>query len=57
MSQILHATTAFALAALLTGHLQLLSPRWRAVAVDLHQAHPQAKLEMAILSLLPGRKG
>lgn len=57
MSQILHATTAFALAALLTGHLQLLSPRWRAVAVDLHQAHPRAKLEMAILSLLPGRKG
>lgn len=57
MSQILQATTAFALAALLTGHLQLLSPRWRAVAADLHQAHPQAKVQAAVLSLFHGAKG
>ena len=52
MSQILQATTAFALTALLTGHLQILSPRWRAMAVELHQAHPQAKVQAAVLSLL-----
>lgn len=57
MSQILQATTAFALAALLTGHLQLLSPRWQAVATDLHQAHPQAKVQAAVLALFHGRKG
>ena len=57
MSQILQATTALALAALFTGHLQLPSPRWRAVAIELHQTHPQAKVRAAVLSLLHGRKG
>jgi hypothetical protein len=48
---------AFALAALITGTMPPLSPHWRAVAADLHQAMPQAKVKAAVLTLLHGRKG
>ena len=57
MSHILKAGTAFVLAALATGTLPPLSPHWRAVAADLHQAEPQAKVKAAVFSLLDGKKG
>ncbi len=44
------------LIALITGHMPSLSPRWRAVAADLHQAEPQAKVKAVVQSLLM-RKG
>jgi hypothetical protein len=56
MSHIFRAGTAIVLIALITGHMPSLSPRWRAVAADLHQALPQAKVKAAVHSLLM-RKG
>jgi hypothetical protein len=59
MSHLFRATTAFVFAALITGQVPALSPHWRAVAADLHQAQPQAKVEAkvqaAVLSLFGGR--
>ena len=57
MSHIFKAATAFVLVALVTGTMPPLSPHWRAVAADLHQAAPQAKVKSAVLSLLQGGKG
>ena len=45
MSHIFKAGTAFVLVALVTGTMPPLSPHWRAVAADLHQAQPQAKVK------------
>src|SRR3954466_7028579 len=56
MSHIFRAGTAIVLIAVITGHMPSLSPRWRAVAADLHQAKPQAKVKAAVHSLLT-RKG
>jgi len=57
MSHIFKAGTAFVLAALITGTMPPLSPHWRAVAADLHQAEPQAKVKAAVFALLDGKKG
>jgi hypothetical protein len=57
MPHFLKAGAGFALVALLTGSLPPLSPHWRAVAADLHQAMLQAKVKAAVLTLLHGRKG
>ena len=57
MSHILKAGAAFVLAALFTGTMPPQSPHWRAVAADLHQAGPQAKVKAAVFSLLDGKKG
>jgi hypothetical protein len=57
MSHLFKAGVAFVLAALITGTLPSLSPQWRAVAADLHQAEPQAKVKAAVFSLLHGKKG
>jgi len=55
MSHLFRASTAFIFAAVLTGQLPALSPHWRAVAADLRQAQPQAKVQAAVLSLLRGK--
>jgi hypothetical protein len=57
MSHLFQAATAFVFVALIMGYLPALSPHWRAVAGDLHQAHPQAKVQAAVFSLLRGAKG
>ncbi|MEY4707250.1 MAG: hypothetical protein RJB58_973 [Pseudomonadota bacterium] len=57
MSVLFKAGAAFIFAALLTGNLPPLSPQWRAVAADLHQAEPQAKVKAAVFSLLHNKKG
>jgi hypothetical protein len=57
MSYLLKAGMAFALVALITGTMPPLSPHWRAVAADLHQAMPQAKVKAAVLSLFHSEKG
>lgn len=57
MATIFKAGTAFVLALLITGNMPPLSPRWRAVAADLHQATPQAKVKSAVFALLNGKKG
>jgi hypothetical protein len=57
MSHILKAGAALVLAALLTGAMPPLSPHWRAVAADLHQAEPQVKVKAAVFALLDGKKG
>ena len=51
MRTILTAAAAFVLAALLTGQLTP-SPHWKAVAADLHQAQPQAKVKAELHALL-----
>ena len=56
MSHLFQAGTAIVLIALLTGHMPSLSPRWRAVATQIHQAEPQAKVKAAVHALLM-RKG
>jgi hypothetical protein len=56
MSIIFKAGAAFFMVAVMTGALPPLSPHWRAVAADLHQAGPQAQVKAAVLSLL-ARKG
>jgi hypothetical protein len=55
MSHLFRAGTAFVFAALITGQLPALSPHWRAVAADLHQAQPRARVQAAVLSLLGGK--
>ncbi len=57
MSHIFKAGTAFALALLVTGTMPPLSPHWRAVAAELHQAQPQAKVKSAVFVLFHGKKG
>ena len=57
MSIIFKAGAAFFIAAVMTGALPPLSPHWRAVAADLHQAEPQAKVKAAVFGLLHGKKG
>ncbi len=57
MSVLFKAGAAFVCAALLTGNLPPLSPHWRAVAADLHQAEPQAKVKSAVFSLFHTKKG
>lgn len=57
MSVLFKAIAAFAFAALISGNLPPLSPQWRAVAADLHQAEPQAKLKAAVFSLFQNKKG
>ena len=57
MQTLFKAGTAFFVAALMTGHMPPLSPHWRAVASDLHQAEPQAKVKGAVLSMLHTAKG
>ena len=57
MSHFFKAGAALVLAALITGTMPPLSPHWRAVAADLHQAAPQAKVKAAVFSLLHGGKG
>jgi len=57
MSFIFKAGVAFVLAALITGNVPPLSPHWRAVAADLHQAEPQAKVKAAVFSLFDSKKG
>jgi len=57
MSVLFKAGAAFIFAALLTGNLPPLSPQWRAVAADLHQAEPQAKVKAAVFSLFHNKKG
>jgi len=54
MSHLLNAGAAFAL---ITGTMPPLRPHWRAVAADLHQATPQAKVRAAFFSLFQGGKG
>jgi hypothetical protein len=56
MSHILRASTAFVFAALIMGQLPAFSPHWRAVAADLHQAQPRAKVQAALLSLFRNGK-
>jgi hypothetical protein len=57
MSHLLKAGSAFALVALTTGTVPPLSPHWRAVTADLHQAMPQAKVKAAVMTLFHGEKG
>ena len=57
MSVLFKAGAAFVFAALLTGYLPPLSPEWRAVAADLHQAQPQAKVKASVISLFQNKKG
>lgn len=56
MSVLFKAGVAFVFAALLTGNFPPLSPQWRAVAADLHQAEPQAKVKAAVFSLFHTKK-
>ena len=57
MSILFKAGVAFVFAALLTGNFPPLSPHWRAVAADLHQAQPQAKVKATVISLFLNKKG
>lgn len=57
MSILFKAGAAFVFAALVTGSLPPLSPHWRVVAADLHQAEPQAKVKAAVFSLFHNKKG
>jgi hypothetical protein len=50
------AGAAFVAVALATGTVPPLSPHWRAVAAELHQAQPRAKVEAGILSLFQDKK-
>jgi hypothetical protein len=50
------AGAAFVAVALATGTVPPLSPHWRAVADELHQAQPRAKVEAGILSLFQDEK-
>jgi hypothetical protein len=57
MSILFKAGVAFVFAALLTGNFPPLSPHWRVVAADLHQAQPQAKVKATVFSLFHNKKG
>jgi hypothetical protein len=52
MRFVLQAGVAFVLAALITGQMPPLSPRWQAVKADLHQAQPQVRLKAQIATLV-----
>ncbi len=54
MRTLLTAAAAFVLAALMTGQLTP-SPHWQAVAADLHQAQPQARMSTEFHALIQGR--
>jgi hypothetical protein len=56
MSVLFKAGAAFFCAALLSGNLPPLSPQLRAVAADLHQVEPQAKVKAAVFSLFLTKK-
>jgi len=56
MRILLQAGVAFVLAALITGQMPPLSPRWLAVKADLHQAQPQARLKAQIATLVPHKE-
>jgi hypothetical protein len=56
MRLICKAGAAFVLAALLTGKLAP-GPHWRAVATELHQAQPQAKVKSRMSALFHNWKG
>jgi hypothetical protein len=57
MSLLFRAAPALFFAALITGHVPSLNPHWRAVAADLAQAQPEARLKAEALSLFHGAKG
>ncbi|MBA2587951.1 MAG: hypothetical protein H0U98_04925 [Alphaproteobacteria bacterium] len=61
MSHILNAGAALVLVALVTGTMPPLSPHWRVMAADLHQARLQAqvksRVKAAVFALLHGKKG
>jgi hypothetical protein len=57
MSLLFRAGTAFLLVALITGHVQAPSPRWRAVATDLDRAQPEGRLKAQALWLFHGGRG
>ncbi len=57
MHTILTAAAAFAFAALITGTSPPLSPHWRAVAEDLHQAHAPGKVKAGMSALFHKGKG
>jgi hypothetical protein len=52
----IQAGAAFVAVALATGTLPPLSPHWRAVAAELHQAQPRAKVKAGFLSLFQDKK-
>jgi hypothetical protein len=52
----IQAGAAFVAVALATGNVPPLSPHWRAVADELHQAQPRTKVKAGILSLFQDRK-
>ncbi len=57
MHTIFKAVAAFAIAALITGTSPPLSPHWRAVAADLHQAHAPGKVKAGLAVLFHQGKG
>ncbi len=57
MLTIFKAAAAFAIAALITGTLPPLSPHWRDVAAELHQAHAPGKVKAGLVALLHQGKG
>jgi hypothetical protein len=57
MSLLFRAGTAFLLVALITGHVPVLSPHWRAVAADLGRAQPEGRLKAQALWLFHGGRG
>jgi hypothetical protein len=56
MHIITQAGAAFVAVALATGAVPPLSPHWRAVADELHQAQPRAKVKAGFLSLFQDKK-
>jgi len=56
MRLICKAGAAFVLAALLAGKI-VPDPHWRAVAAELHQARPQAKVQARLSALFHHEKG
>jgi hypothetical protein len=57
MHTLFKAAAAFAIAALITGTSPPLSPHWRAVADDLHQAHAPGKVKAGLAALFHQGKG
>lgn len=57
MSLLFRAGTALVFATLISGHLPALGPHWRAVAVDLNHAQPEARLKAEALVLFRWQKG
>ncbi len=52
MLTLLKAGAGIAIAALIAGAVPPLSPAWRAVAADLHQAEPQARMKTTVAATL-----